>query len=59
LASRDVLAGHRWYGAVFVVPESVRENIKVEVTQMIYVTAVIAVFLFIYLIVALVRPEWF
>ncbi|MBF0505603.1 MAG: K(+)-transporting ATPase subunit F [Nitrospirae bacterium] len=28
-------------------------------TQMIYVTAVIAVFLFIYLVVALVRPEWF
>ncbi|MGO9013751.1 MAG: K(+)-transporting ATPase subunit F [Dissulfurispiraceae bacterium] len=26
---------------------------------MIYLTAVIAVFLFIYLVVALVRPEWF
>jgi len=26
---------------------------------MIYLTAVIAAFLFIYLIVAMVRPEWF
>jgi len=26
---------------------------------MIYVTSVIAAFLFIYLIVAMVRPEWF
>ncbi len=59
MASGDVPAWHRGYGAVFVVFESVRENIKVEVTQMIYLTAVIAIFLFIYLVVALVRPEWF
>jgi K+-transporting ATPase KdpF subunit len=26
---------------------------------MIYLTAVVAVFLFVYLVVALVRPEWF
>ncbi len=26
---------------------------------MIYLTSIVAVFLFIYLIVALVRPEWF
>jgi len=26
---------------------------------MFYVTAVIAIFLFVYLVVALVRPEWF
>jgi K+-transporting ATPase KdpF subunit len=59
LASGDVPAGHRGNGAVFAVFESVRENIKVEVAQMIYLTAVVAIFLFIYLIVALVRPEWF
>ena len=27
--------------------------------MMIYVTAAVAVFLFVYLVVALVRPEWF
>ncbi|MGA8571663.1 MAG: K(+)-transporting ATPase subunit F [Desulfobaccales bacterium] len=26
---------------------------------MMYLTAVIAIFLFVYLVVALVRPEWF
>jgi len=26
---------------------------------MIYVTAAVAIFLFVYLVVALVRPEWF
>ncbi|MGO9139442.1 MAG: K(+)-transporting ATPase subunit F [Syntrophales bacterium] len=26
---------------------------------MIYLTAIVAVFLFVYLVVALVRPEWF
>ncbi|HUJ68804.1 MAG TPA: K(+)-transporting ATPase subunit F [Syntrophorhabdales bacterium] len=28
-------------------------------TKMIYLTAIVAVFLFIYLVAALVRPEWF
>jgi K+-transporting ATPase KdpF subunit len=59
LASGDVPAGHRSDGAVFAVFEGVRENLKGEVTYMIYLTAVIAIFLFIYLVVALVRPEWF
>jgi K+-transporting ATPase KdpF subunit len=59
LASGYVPAGHSRDGALFAVLESVRENLKVEVTQMIYLTAVVAVFLFIYLVVALVRPEWF
>jgi len=27
--------------------------------MMIYLTAVVAVFLFVYLVVALIRPEWF
>jgi len=27
--------------------------------MMIYLTAVVAAFLFVYLVVALVRPEWF
>ena len=38
-------------------PEILRENL--EATTMIYVTAVVCVFLFVYLTVALIRPEWF
>jgi K+-transporting ATPase KdpF subunit len=30
-----------------------------EEASMIYVTAVVCIFLFVYLTVALVRPEWF
>ncbi len=41
------------------VPDRLRENLKDEVIFMMYLTAVIAIFLFVYLVVALVRPEWF
>jgi len=43
------------------VHESLRENLEDEVmSMMIYLTAAVAAFLlFVYLIVALVRPEWF
>jgi len=51
--------GFGCHGTVLFVPESVRKNIRNEVQQMIYLTVVVAVFLFVYLCVALVRPEWF
>jgi K+-transporting ATPase KdpF subunit len=41
------------------VPDRLRKNLKDEVIFMIYLTAVISIFLFVYLVVALVRPEWF
>jgi K+-transporting ATPase KdpF subunit len=37
--------------------DRLREHLGV--TAMIYVTAAVCVFLFVYLTVALVRPEWF
>jgi len=30
-----------------------------EITKMIYLTVAVVVFLFVYLFVALIRPEWF
>jgi K+-transporting ATPase KdpF subunit len=40
--------------------ESLRKNLEDEVMlMMIYLTAVVAAFLIVYLIVALIRPEWF
>jgi K+-transporting ATPase KdpF subunit len=60
LANSHVSFGHCNNGTDVCVPESLRENIKNEVTSMmIYVTAGVAAFLFVYLVVALVRPEWF
>jgi len=38
--------------------DGVREDIKSE-KNMIDVTAAVSLFLFIYLFVALIRPEWF
>jgi K+-transporting ATPase KdpF subunit len=60
LANSHVSFGHCIDGTDVPVHESLRENIKNEVTSMmIYVTAGVAAFLFVYLVVALVRPEWF
>jgi K+-transporting ATPase KdpF subunit len=40
--------------------ESLRENLEDEpMSMMIYLTVVVAAFLFVYLLVALIRPEWF
>jgi K+-transporting ATPase KdpF subunit len=60
LAAGDVSPGHYRDGIVLPVHGSLRENIEDEVIpMMIYLTAAVAVFLFVYLVVALVRPEWF
>ena len=59
LVCRDVSLGPCRDGIMLPVPDWLRENLKDEVIPMIYLTAAIAVFLFVYLVVALVRPEWF
>jgi K+-transporting ATPase KdpF subunit len=46
------------------VPEGLRENLsqtkaKLTGATMIYFTAAVAVFLIVYLFVAMIRPEWF
>jgi K+-transporting ATPase KdpF subunit len=53
----DVRFGYVVNGTMFVIRQSVRKNIKEG--RMIYVAAIIAVFLLVYLFVALIRPEWF
>jgi K+-transporting ATPase KdpF subunit len=42
-----------------VVPEGLRKDLKGEAPMLIYLTLALVVFLFVYLLVALVRPEWF
>jgi len=59
LAAGNVLSGNYSNGVVPPVPGRLRKNIRSEVATMIYVTAIIALFLFIYLFTALIRPEWF
>ena len=41
------------------VPQERVEPIRSEATTMIYLTALIALFLFVYLFTAMIRPEWF
>jgi hypothetical protein len=43
---------------VSLVPEGLPENLG-EATVLIYLTVAIVLFLFVYLLIALVRPEWF
>jgi K+-transporting ATPase KdpF subunit len=52
LASGDVWVGGFLDGAVFSLQKGVRKN-------MIPLTVALVIFLFIYLTVSLVRPEWF
>jgi K+-transporting ATPase KdpF subunit len=60
LVSGDVYLRHCSDGNSVLFLHRLRENIREEVMLiMIYVTAAVAVFLFVYLVVALVRPEWF
>jgi K+-transporting ATPase KdpF subunit len=55
-----VSSGSCGNGPVLSVHESLRKDIKREaVSMMIYVTLAAVAFLFIYLMVALLRPEWF
>jgi K+-transporting ATPase KdpF subunit len=57
LGARNVSARRRIDAALLRVSDRLREHLGV--TAMIYVTAAVCVFLFVYLTVALVRPEWF
>jgi K+-transporting ATPase KdpF subunit len=60
LAIGDVPSRPCGDGTVFPVLESLHENLRDEVKPMIiYAAAAVAVFLFIYLVVTLIRPEWF
>lgn len=59
LAAGNVLSGNYSHGVVPPVPGRLRKNIRSEATAMIYVTAIIVLFLFVYLFTALIRPEWF
>jgi K+-transporting ATPase KdpF subunit len=60
LAAGNVFLGHYIDGAMLPVYEILRENLDNGVRwAMIYLTVIVAVFLFVYLVVALVRPEWF
>jgi len=45
-------------GPLLSVPCGLRKNLGL-VLEMIYITAVVAVFVFGYLVAAMVRPEWF
>jgi len=47
-------------GPVLSLHQGLREDIRQEaIPMMIYVTLTVVVFLFVYLVVALLRPEWF
>jgi len=59
LVAGNVLSRNYSNGVVLPVPGRLRKNIRSEVAAMIYVTAIIALFLFVYLFTALIRPEWF
>jgi K+-transporting ATPase KdpF subunit len=59
LAASNVFSRNYSNGVVFPVPGRLRKNIRSEATTMIYVTAIVALFLFVYLFTALIRPEWF
>jgi K+-transporting ATPase KdpF subunit len=57
LGARNVSARRRIDAALLHVSDRLREHLGVN--AMIYFTAAVCVFLFVYLTVALVRPEWF
>jgi K+-transporting ATPase KdpF subunit len=57
LATSNVLLGARIDGLVLRFHYGVRENLRGAI--MIYLTGAVALFLFVYLSAALMRPEWF
>jgi len=59
LAAGNVFSRNYSNGVVFPVPGRMRKNISSEATTMIYVVAIVSLFLFVYLFTALIRPEWF
>ena len=58
LVASDVCAWARGSRALLFVPDRLRKYVKAGAV-MIYVTAVVAAFVFGYLVAAMVRPEWF
>jgi K+-transporting ATPase KdpF subunit len=46
-------------GALSLVPESLRKDLKGAFKMMIFLTVAIVACLFVYLFTALIRPEWF
>jgi K+-transporting ATPase KdpF subunit len=57
LAAGNIPDRLRHNGAVVLVHRRVRQNLKEP--AMIYLTAAVSLFLFVYLFAALIRPEWF
>jgi K+-transporting ATPase KdpF subunit len=55
----NVHSGGGGPGSLLPVPESLRKDLKGENPMMLLCTMAIVAFLFVYLFVALVRPEWF
>jgi K+-transporting ATPase KdpF subunit len=57
LGAGNVFIGSPRNGVVLSVHDRMRENLRGK--TMIYLTAIVAAFLFVYLFAALIRPEWF
>ena len=55
----NVSVGPWGNGAVLFLHQGLRKDIKREAISMIYVTLAVVAFLFVYLVAALLRPEWF
>ena len=58
LVASDVLAGTRDHDPLLRLHRRMREDLRRKRT-MIYLTAAVSLFLFVYLFAALIRPEWF
>jgi hypothetical protein len=58
LGSSVVSSWNSRNGALLRIPGRLRKYVEEELV-MIYVTAIVAVFVFGYLVAAMVRPEWF
>jgi hypothetical protein len=58
LVARDISSWTSRVGPLLRVPDRLREYLE-GMLVMIYVTALAAVFVFGYLVAAMVRPEWF
>ena len=58
VAAGDVRLGARVHDCFLRLHHGVREDLRRD-EQMIYLTAAVSLFLFVYLFAALIRPEWF
>jgi K+-transporting ATPase KdpF subunit len=60
VAGGDVSFGSCGNGPVLSLHEGLRKDLRREaISMMIYVTLAVVAFLFVYLVIALLRPEWF